>query len=291
MRVLVTGASGFIGGAVIAALKEASLQVVTAGRRPVNCEAFIEVDLLREPDLSGIVRRSEASHLIHLAWEAGHGAYWSHPDNPQWAILTARLVDAFCKSGGKGIVVAGSCAEYSWSHGWCREDATPSDPTTLYGSSKEAARRLSSDIAQLYGVPLAWGRLFLSHGVGEDSRRLVPSILAALHGVRPFFSIDADALRDLLHVSDAGAGLVRLLTSGADGIANVCSGLPVRLREVVIRLALLTGTDPTPLLSLAAPRPNEPRLLAGEPALLTTLGWAPRLSLEQGLEIHAKEQA
>jgi nucleoside-diphosphate-sugar epimerase len=275
----------------MAALHEASLDTVTAGRRPVPGAAFIEVDLLRETDLLGVVRRSGASHMIHLAWEAGHGAYWSHPDNTDWAIATARLVDAFCRAGGKGIVVAGTCAEYDWSQGWCRENATPSDPATLYGSAKDAARRLSCDIARLSGVRLAWGRLFLSHGADEDPRRLVPSVLAALRGEHPAFSIDADALRDLLHVRDTGAALVKLLTGGADGIANVCSGVPVSLREIVTVLAGLTGTDPAPMLSLSAARPGEPRLLSGEPARLKSLGWAPRLTLAQGLELHAKDRA
>lgn len=275
----------------MAALNEASLDTVTAGRRPVPGAKFIEVDLLREPDLLGVVRRSGASHMIHLAWEARHGDYWSHPDNPAWAVSTARLVDAFCRAGGKGMVVAGSCAEYDWSQGWCREDCSPSVPSTLYGSAKDAARRLSCDIARLSGVPLAWGRLFLNHGAGEDSRRLVPSILAALRGERPAFSIDADALRDFLHIHDTGSALVRLLTGGADGIANVCSGVPVRLREIVTVLAGLTDTDPAPLLALAAPRRGEPRLLAGEPAMLKSLGWTPRLSLAQGLELHARERA
>lgn len=272
----------------MAALNEAGLSTVTLGRRPVDGAEFIEADLLKHADLPGLVRRAGASHLIHLAWEAGHGAYWSHPDNPDWAIATARLVDAFCKAGGKGIVVAGSCAEYDWSHGWCREDVTPANPATLYGSAKEAGRRLSCDIARLAGVPLAWGRLFLSHGAGEDQRRLVPSVLAALRGDIPPFAIDTDAVRDIMHVSDTGAALVRLLTAGADGVANVSTGAPVPLGQVVTALAEATGTDPRPLLALSAPRKGEPRLLAGEPGQLTRLGWKPRLTLAQGLTLHAR---
>lgn len=275
----------------MAALNEASLFTVTAGRRSMPGSEFVQLDILREVDLMRAVRRSGASHLIHLAWETSHHKYWSHPDNPDWAIATARLVDAFCKAGGKGIVVAGTCAEYDWSNGWCHEDATPSTPATLYGSAKEAARRLCSDIAGLHGVPLAWGRLFLSHGEGEDPRRLVPSILAALVGERPAFELDAGALRDILHVRDTGAALVRLLTSGANGVANVCSGQPVRLGDIVTVLAELTGTDPAPLLSLASERPNEPRLLAGEPKTLRSLGWTPSLTLAQGLELHAGYRA
>lgn len=290
LRVLLTGATGFIGTAVTAGLRKMAVPIVTAGRRPVPGVAFIPTDLLRETDLDGLVRRAEATHLIHLAWEAGHGAYWAHPDNLQWSIVTARLVEAFCKADGQGIVVAGSCAEYDWSQGWCVEDETLSLPATVYGSAKEAARRLSSEFARFAGVPLAWARLFLSHGVGEDPRRLVPSILAALRGTRPAFPIDTEALRDILHVEDTAAALVRLLTGSVAGIANVSSGQPVPLREVVTTLAGILNADPAPLLALSAQRVGEPRLLAGVPKLLAATGWAPRLSLQQGLERHAMGQ-
>lgn len=287
VRVLVTGATGYIGRPVVDALHAAGYAVVTAGRRPVDGADHLPCDLLDSPDLAALVRSARATHLMLLAWEAGHGAYWTHPDNPRWALTTAALVDAFCRAGGNGIAVAGSSAEYDWTRGWCREDDTPAVPATPYGQAKDAARRLCQTIARSAGVPLAWGRIFLSCGPGEDDRRLVPSVIDALRGRRAPFALDAEAQRDFLHVTDTAAALVRLLSAGADGVANVSSGLPVRVGDVVRGLARSIGADPAPLLALAARKDAEPRLLAGEPARLTALGWAPRVSLDEALALCA----
>jgi nucleoside-diphosphate-sugar epimerase len=285
VRVLVTGANGYIGRAVIAALGERDVALVTAGRRAIKGVPFVETDLLSEPDFPEMVRRAQASHLVHLAWVADHPTYWTHPDNPRWAVATARLVDAFCQQGGKGVVVAGSCAEYDWSHGWCREGLTPSHPATPYGLAKDAARRLVQETARLAGVPLAWGRIFMSFGPGEHPDRLIPSLVSHLQGRRPALSVDGDAFRDYLHVDDIGKALVELLLCRAEGIVNISSGAPVRIRDIVACLAREIGADPEPLLLQAMVRPNEPRLLAGEPTRLTSLGWKPDLTLEVGLAL------
>lgn len=290
MRVLVTGATGYIGRSVIAALAELGLPSVMVGRARVAGSDFIEADLLQQADFGNLIQQSKATHLIHLAWEARHGAYWTHPDNPRWAIATARLVDAFCASGGQGIVVAGSSAEYDWGYGWCREETTPTSSSTPYGVAKDAARRLTQETTRMAGVPLAWGRIFLSYGSGEDARRLVPSVAAALGGTRPAFAVDTYAYRDFLHVSDVAAALVRLLTSGTNGVANISSGMPVRVAEIITTLAQVIGADPAPMLSLSTARPGDPRLLAGDPARLASLGWVPKLTLAEGLALCAGER-
>lgn len=288
---LVTGATGYIGRHVLTALSRSGIAVVTAGRREAAGLRFIETDLLAEEDFGGLVRRAGATHLMHLAWEAGHGGYWTHPSNPRWALATARLVESFCHAGGEGAVVAGSAAEYDWSYGWCREDVTPADPATPYGRAKDAARRLCQIIARTAGVPLAWARVFHNYGPGEDPRRLVPSVAAALRGERPAFAVDASARRDFLHAEDVAEALVRLLTAGADGVANVSSGAPVRIGDVVAEIARALGADPGPLLSLAEERPGEPRLLAGDPGCLRALGWEPRHSLSAGLTLLVRSAA
>ena len=285
MRVLVTGASGFIGGYVLKALQNHGLEAVAIGRtKPSSSVTFIQADLLNVSDFTPLLNQARATHLLHLAWYAEHGKYWTSHLNLRWQEATTRLVEAFCNSGGRHIVLAGSCAEYDWTHGYCREDSTPLNPATLYGTAKDAARRLSMAASAQHQVPCAWGRIFLPYGFGESTSRLIPSLIEVLQNVRVPFGVNANAYRDFLHASDVAEGFVRLLTEGASGSYNVCSGESTRISEVVKTLACLLGADPEPVLTLTTERPGEPHLLVGESLKLKALGWQPILTLEQGLE-------
>ncbi|CAN5169779.1 NAD(P)-dependent oxidoreductase [soil metagenome] len=299
MKVLVTGASGFLGRHVLAALRRHGVHTVATGRhRPqplrsfgatiFNRVDFIQADLLATENFAPLIKAAGATHLLHLAWYAEHGKYWASPVNEDWTEATTRLVQAFCEAGGKQVVAAGTCAEYEWfadsSDGMCREDSTPLKPASLYGSAKDRARQSSAAICERHQVPLAWGRIFLPYGAGESAQRLIPSVFDVLHGRRAPFSINATASRDFLHASDVAGAFVTLLETGANGAFNVSSAHPRQLGELVRAIANLAGADPEPLLALAAPRSGEPAMLAGENLKLKALGWQARLSMEAGLQ-------
>jgi nucleoside-diphosphate-sugar epimerase len=287
MRVLLTGGSGFLGRHVLDSLHRQNIETVMLGRQRAANSAFadfIEADLLAAPDFTALVKASGASHLLHLAWYAEHGKYWTSPLNLRWVEATTHLVEAFCEAGGQQVVVAGSCAEYDWSHGYCREDSTPLNPATLYGTAKDATRRLTVALCAQQQVPCAWGRVFLPFGTGEASQRLIPSLIEVFRGKRPPFGVNAAAYRDFLHTSDVAEGFIALLQNGASGAYNISSGQPAQLGDVVRELAQLLDADPQAVLDLTTARPGEPPLLAGENLKLKTLGWQPALSLAQGLE-------
>lgn len=290
MRVLLTGASGFLGRYVLDSLRKHGIESVMLGRRRAPDSAFaefIEADLLATQDFAALVKAAGATHLLHLAWYAEHGKYWTSPLNLRWVEATTRLVEAFCEAGGQQVVVAGTCAEYDWSHGYCREDSTPLNPATLYGTAKDATRRLVMAVCAQHQVPCAWGRVFLPFGKGEASQRLIPSLIEVFRGKRPPFGVNASAYRDFLHASDVAEGFIALLRSGASGVSgayNISSGLPVQLGDVVQELAQLLNADPQTVLSLMTERSGEPPLLVGDNHKLKTLGWQPALSLAQGLQ-------
>lgn len=286
MKVLLTGAGGFIGRHVLDALDKQGIETIAVGRRKPDDwsgGSFEVVDLLEIDDFDAFAGEIGATHLLHLAWYAEHGKYWNSPLNLRWSAATTRLVEAFCKAGGRQVVIAGTCAEYDWSYGFCREAETPIEPATLYGSAKDATRRLSMAICREHGVPCAWGRIFLTYGAGEAPQRLVPALADVFRGERAPFAIDKDCFRDFLHVSDVAAAFAALLTGGANGVYNISSGEPVRLGDVVRWIADLFDGDAERVLQLANDRPGQPPLLVGESRKLKELGWRPAITMQQGL--------
>lgn len=282
MKVLLTGATGFLGRYVRANLAAQGIETVAVSRR--TPDPAWAADLLNPADTDRIVARAGATHLLHLAWYVEHGEYWHSSLNLRWVEATTRLVDAFCRLGGKKVVVAGTSAEYAAADSPSREDKTPLEPASFYGVAKDAARRLVAATCAHYGASWAWGRIYVPYGAGEPSQRLIPSLIAALTGARAPFGVNGNAYRDFIHAADAAAALATLLTDPARGAYNVSSGHAVQIAALVRHLADRVGGDSAAIMDLSTERPGEPAVITGDSGKLRDLGWAPAFSLSSGLE-------
>jgi nucleoside-diphosphate-sugar epimerase len=254
MRVILTGAAGFIGSHVLCCLRRYGIPFVAVGRTiPHDCSEaeFIHSDLLMESDFDRLIARAGATHLLHLAWYAEHGKYWTSPLNLRWAEASVRLTEAFCKAGGSRVVVAGTCAEYDWTYGYCREGITPENPATLYGVAKDATRRLVMCLCREYDVPCAWGRIFITYGPGENALRLIPSLIRVFMNKKEPFAVSPSNYRDFVYVEDVAEAFFILMSHDETGIYNICSGQPVQLASLVKLAAVSLNADPGMILDLA----------------------------------------
>lgn len=284
MRVLLTGASGFIGQHVASKLKAQNITYVALGRNSkLSHSHHITANLLTTSDFAEVMAEADPTHLIHLAWYTEHGKYWHSPLNLDWVMATHRLLEAFCKHGGQYALIAGTCAEYDWNYGFCNEDLTPLNPQTVYGAAKDSSRRLSQLLCHQYDIPLGWTRIFFPYGFGEGEQRLIPSLFRAFRQETDSFGVNSSSFRDLLHVSDLADALLACLFEHVTGSINISSGEPVSIRTIVEKIASIYSQDPSLILDLEPDRKNEPPLLVGNNQKLKDLGWKPMITLDEGL--------
>jgi nucleoside-diphosphate-sugar epimerase len=275
LRVLVTGATGFIGRHAVPVLRERGFEVHAIGRS--------EVDLLAPGVPVAIVERIKPTHLLHLAWNAVPGQFWTAPDNLDWVAASLSLYRAFASAGGQRAVCAGTCAEYDWSYSTLDEVATPCAPTTLYGVAKDSLRRLLQ--ASPEGVRLAWGRVFFLYGPHEAPTRLVPDVIRSLLEGREALCGEGLIERDFMHVGDVAAALVALLESDVAGTVNIASGDCLPLRDVIGRVADQIGRPDLVRLGARPSPPSEPpRLAAAVHRLRNEVGFRPSRTLDEGLD-------
>ncbi|EXJ16920.1 NAD-dependent epimerase/dehydratase family protein [Imhoffiella purpurea] len=286
MKILLTGATGFLGAYVLECLVRRGIETLCIGRNRPELDAavdYVAVDLLEKPNILQLCQKTGVTHLLHLAWYTEHGRYWSSPLNLRWSEASVHLVEEFCLAGGRRVVVAGTCAEYDWAYGYCKEDLTPLKPATSYGIAKDATRRLIGSVCEGHGATCSWGRVFQPYGKGESDERLIPSLIRVFRGCQEPFGVNADAYRDFIHASDVAEGFVTLLLSDVQGAYNISSGEPIKIGDVVVMLGLGCDADPSVVLDLASNRNDAPKLLLGDSSKLRELGWVPRTPFREGL--------
>lgn len=288
--VLVTGASGFIGLPVLEQLAGAGEKVhaiSTRARPPVVAGVcWHRLDLADGAAAEDLVGRLAPERLVHLAWCTEHARFWRAPENLLWVARSLRLLHAFVRRGGRRVVVLGTCAEYDWSsvEGPLSEFTSPLAPATLYGTAKDALRRLACAYAEQEGVELAWGRLFFPYGPREAPGRLVPSVIRALLAGEPIATGSCEHGRDFMHVEDVAGAVVALLDSGVLGAVNIASGVHVTVGEVLEQIVHLTGRCELVRGGALPGRPGEPRLLLADVARLRDeVGFSPRWALSDGI--------
>jgi nucleoside-diphosphate-sugar epimerase len=216
-RVLVTGATGFIGGAVVRQLTNAGHEAIAFGG-----------DLLASEPIE--MQSISATHCIHSAWYTNHSDYLAHEVNRDWTMASIRLAESFSNAGGKRFVGIGTCLEYDVANvfGPCSEDETPLRPETLYARSKlnllEALQRR--------GGSFAWARVFFVYGPGDREGRLVPHMIERFARGEKAGPRYGALRRDYIHVDDLADQLVRIALSDVCGAINTGTGLAPSLSEI-----------------------------------------------------------
>lgn len=287
MKVLVTGATGFIGRHSIEMLLGLGFEVHIVTRNivaEVNGIHSHQLNLFDGDATSKLINKIKPTHLLHFAWEATPGVYWTSLDNLDWVEATLSIVKSFTAAGGKRLVVAGTCAEYDWSEEVSVESKTLLKPATLYGTYKNATQLMLEAWSKETKLSSAWGRIFSVYGPHEHPSRLVSGVIRDLLLSKRTACRSGNLIRDYLHASDIALGFVKLLQSDHQGAVNISSGTGVSLGELVLQIGKKLGKENLLDISETSPTASNPARLIGDNNLLRTLDWRPHFNLDTGLD-------
>ena len=285
MRILLTGATGFIGSHVARALVREGHEVHVLVRAESNLGRIedltsslhlIKGDLLNP---AFVLHPSAFDLGLHLAWHVEPGNYLHQPQKEDWIVASLRLASALREGGCRRFVATGTSFEYAPSDLPQRE-SSPTNPSTAYGQAKlELFEALQS-----IDIELAWLRPFYLYGPDEDQRRLVPVVINSLLRGQETKLVPGERVRDYLHIEDVASAICAVAGSQLTGAVNIASGVPITVREIALKIG--EALDRVDLLKLGALpyAASEPLyLLADNTKLREGTGWKPRYPLDEGL--------
>jgi len=240
MKILITGATGFIGNYVVKELLKRQCQIIASSRNTDKarlCEWFPQVqyipyslndtkenlfDFFQHPDL-----------LIHLAWE-GLPNYKDLFHIEKNMFLNYQFLKRLIESGLKSLVVTGTCFEYGMQEGALSETMT-TVPDNPYGLAKDTLRKCLEQFQKKIDFEFKWVRLFYVYGKGQNPNSILSQLDSALEKGQSYFNMSGgEQLRDYLPVEKVAEYLAKIaMQSRIKGIINCCSGVPVSIRKLV----------------------------------------------------------
>lgn len=308
MRVLVTGADGFVGRHVVERLVESGHEVSAGcrpggepserwlGERAQKAVTLVQFEVTDSDSVCGALSRPFEA-IVHLAAVASGSEARQDPGRA-WVVNaagTARLVDAAvslrAKTGVDPLVLVVSSAEvYGNGPTRPRVESDPLLPQSPYAASKVGAEVAALEAWRRIGLRVVIARAFPHTGPGQLPIYVVPAFLQRLRAAQATGATEVrtgslDPVRDLLDVRDVAAAYVALLTAGSPGEAyNVARGEGVTLRELFSRLADMVGANVSPVPDASLMRAGDIQYLVGDAGKLRrATGWSPRFPLEQTL--------
>lgn len=287
-RVLVTGATGFIGSHCLDPLLRRGYEVhaisTKAGLAVDPSIRWHQADLLDASSAGPVMEAVRPTHLLHLAWYVVPGKLISSEVNFDWVGASMELLRAFQRQGGRRVVMSGSSLEYDWSYGYCHETRTPTVPNTTYGACKHALGLMVEAFCRQHGLSQAWTRTFFLYGPNEHPDRLVSSVIRSVLQGQEARCSHGKQIRDYLHVHDVAEGIVSVLDGRVEGAINVGSGTAVTLRDIVVTIGrALKREDLIKLGAIPSRASDAPMVVADVERMNKEIRWQPQFSLEEGL--------
>lgn len=288
-RILIIGASGFIGSAVTALAaqhQDWEVYALISGRRQVFFPPNVHVVTadLREPEqCDTLMERICPEIVLHLSWNLERKGFLLQDENLQWLEISLRLLRAFKKfgQGKKRFVFSGSSAEYGYAQKICKEGGKAA-PDDLYGLCKLQFTNVANMFCKVNNMQFATVRYFSIYGPGESHLlHIIPvAIDTMLRGER-FVCKAPNNVWDYVYIDDAAEATMRILNSNFCGTVNVGTG-PVSMRELTTILAEQLGRQD--LLVFENEQVSGVKLIADTNLLQQRFRFCSKIDIKTGLE-------
>jgi len=288
MRALITGASGFLGGHLLDALRADGCEAFGLTRQSTANPALIQGDVMDPDSLRSVVGRVKPDQVFHLAAQSLPAVSWKEPAATCYANIlgTIHLLDAVRQHAPSArVIVAGSSSAYAGQSTPIGEDAAmlPSSP---YAVSKMAADHAARVYGAHHRIAVLRVRPFFLIGpgkTGDAASDFARGIVAIERGQLTHLDVgNLEAVRDFLDVRDGISAFRAIATRGEAGSAyNICSGVPCTVRALLDSLKACALCTVREQVDAARIRPLDEPVKVGDPARLVQLGWKPVHSLSE----------
>lgn len=292
LHVAITGATGFIGSAVLNELLLSGARVTVLLRPDSNrarlesMEAFETLtysNLLDQTTIDGL-KGNNPDVFIHCAWRGVGG----HERNEAFQITknVPTAIDAVELAAGAGCrqwIGLGSQAEYGNLNRRISEDA-PLNPTTVYGKAKLAAGVAALALCETRKIAGVWMRVFSTYGPGDAPNWFIPYVIREFLAGRAPNLTKCEQLWDYLYVADAARAVARIANGTTTGVFNLGSGFARPLKEIIeaIRLELAPRLDPS--YGALSYRPDQVMHLEADISRLqAATAWEPQVNITDGI--------
>ncbi len=263
-RVLLTGATGLIGKYAIQPLIDEGFEVfaVSSKERPEkNGVNWIKADLLDVSSIKDLFEKIKPEYLLHFAWETTPENYLESNLNFDWVIASLEMLKQFGLNGGKRAVFAGTCFEYEFKVEALKED-DKLNPISTYAKCKNNLNQLATLYAKNNNISFGWGRIFYVYGKGEHEKRLLPCVINSLKNDEEIVISSGELIKDYMFAADIAASFIIFLGTNVSGCVNICSGKPIKIKEIVSLVAKKLKQEH--LLKFENKYSNQPPVIIGD---------------------------
>jgi NAD dependent epimerase/dehydratase len=303
--VLVTGAGGFIGSHLVESLHSEGARVKAFvrynSRNDPGLLSLLPAEVLSNVEIiSGDLRDLSAvqaamrgvSHVFHLGALIAIPYSYLHPAEVVEANIlgTLNILLAARELGIQRLVHTSTSEVYGTALQVPIGESHPLQAQSPYSASKIGADKLAESFYLSYDLPLVTLRPFNTFGPRQSARAVIPTIISQALAGKAIHLGNLDATRDFTYVSDTVSGFLAAgSVAGTEGnVFNLGTGRDIRIGDIADLIALKVGQAATIMVDADRMRPQKSevlRLVSDNEQARRVLGWSPRVSLEDGLDL------